>query len=278
MPHSRLPPRSPRLGRWLLLLILVALASVCLNIALLLGRSRPASFSGDDLPHGPLSAQQRAERQDRERDCCLGLRQCQRRNLGAVLQALRGRGGAATAEPQASAPGAAPDAGSPSAGRRPGSPADRTDADAQRSALCRFGFEELRRDWKNRQAQTVDGLIKSLSDRDKQAKDLQNEVDRFAGALDLSAADRERLATHYGPLRNRRIAAVLQALDRQPPDHRAVFDQARGLVADQDRLIRELFGSDKVAPFRAAELRSRTIILAILATHADLPWDDTIAW
>lgn len=107
---------------------------------------------------------------------------------------------------------------------------------------------------------------------------MRQEVKRFGDALDLTPADRDRLETHYRPLRKKRIDEALVALGSQPPDYVAVRRAAAALFVDQDRLVKELFGSDAVGRLRQAELRSRTVVLALVAAQAGLDWKHSIAW
>ena len=152
------------------------------------------------------------------------------------------------------------------------------DIEAQRKVLCEVARDSLRREWTRKRADLTASLIKSLSDTEQMKQDLGREVDRFGDALELTPEDRERLRTHYGRLRETRFTNALAALRRDPPDHRAVFDEAVRLFTDQDRLVKELFGSASVPRLRTKELRSRTVVLALLASQAGLPWDDTIHW
>ncbi len=107
---------------------------------------------------------------------------------------------------------------------------------------------------------------------------MQREVKRFGAALDLTPADRDRLETHYGPLREKRIAEALAGLEKEPPDWQAVHTAAKALWQDQDRLTKELFGSDAVLRLRRAELRPRTTVLALVAAQAGLDWEQSITW
>jgi hypothetical protein len=58
-----------------------------------------------------------------------------------------------------------------------------------------------------------------------------------------------------------------------------VLASARGLFADEDRIVEQLFGAKARRQARIALLEKRTTLLAIAAALADKPWDHTsLAW
>jgi len=249
--------------RWSTILLLALLLSLVGNGFLLLQRSRRGR-TGVIRPEIPSEGAAAT--------CCAALRQLRQQHLRRVFRTFRNaqqgtlrRGPAKTPRPPVPVAPSAQAAADP-------------DKAAQRRALCEVARDSLRREWTRKRADLTASLIKSLSDAEKMKRDLGREVDRFADALGLTPEDRLRLKPHYRRLRETRFANALAALQRDPPDHRAVFDEAVGLFADQDRLVKELFGSANVPRLRKKELRSRTVVLALLAAQAGLPWDDTIHW
>jgi hypothetical protein len=165
------------------------------------------------------------------------------------------------------------------AGAEPESPAGPDiDFEAQQKALCKIAREDLYRRWRSRRGKAASDLIRSLRDREKQEKDLVKDVDEFAKILDLSASERDRLLDEYRTVRSNRFESALDALRKDPPDHLAVFEEAMDLFADEDRLVRRLFGPKAEQKLRLSQLKKRTVIMALLAAHAGLPWDDGITW
>lgn len=243
-------------------LVLVVLAgSVALNVFLLVSWGRARRGSTTPEPRVSSSAPRA--------DCCQGLAHCQRQRWAMALRALGGR---KTTRPQARA------AQAPSAVAPPTGPTPAVGPTQQQAALCALATEQLRKDWSAKGDALTQSLRKSLADHADQEKGMLREVERFGDALSLTPADRDRLETHYRPLRKKRIAEALASLEKAPPDWTAVHQAARALYTDQDRLIKELFGSKAVSRLRQSELKSRTAILALVAAQAGLDWTTSIEW
>lgn len=202
--------------------------------------------------------------------CRADLARCRRQTWDLVLR-LTGRTSARTGRSQAD--------GTDRTAAEPPLPAGPdVDVEAQQKALCDIARSDLYRRWRSRRTKAASDLIRSLRNREKQEKDLVKEVDEFAKVLDLSRSDRDRLLTDYRTIRSNRIDSALDALRKDPPDHLAVFEEAMDLFADEDRLVRRLFGPGAEQKLRLSQLRKRTVIMALLAAHAGLPWDDGITW
>jgi hypothetical protein len=150
--------------------------------------------------------------------------------------------------------------------------------DQQRRALCDVAEDDLRRQWQGKREEVTKGLRRDLRDAQKQRAEAADEGTKLASAMGLDPAAQRAFLDAYTPLRQARIAAAADAVDADPPDYAALFEAARGLYADEDALAARLYGEDARQRLRASEIRGRTTILAIAATFADLPWDDSIAW
>jgi hypothetical protein len=247
---------SKRLSR---LLLVVLVTSMALNVFLLVRRSRARPAPSD---------REQSRSGTQVTDCCRGLAFCQRQRWALALQALRGRTAARRPpRPPRARPTPAP-APVPAA----------VGPTEQQAALCAIATEQLRKDWTAKGDSLTASLRRSLADDKDQEQGMRSEVKRFGNALSLSPADRDRLETHYGPLRKRRIADALAALNREPAGWGAVLGAARALWTDQDRLVKELFGSDAVGRIRQAEVRSRTAVMALVAAQAGLDWNQSILW
>jgi hypothetical protein len=243
-------------------LVLVVLAgSVALNVFLLVSWGRARRGSSTHKPHASSSAPRA--------DCCQGLAHCQRQRWAMALRALQGRQAARTQQKAV----AAPHPPTP-----PSAPTSAVGPTEQQAALCALATEQLRRDWTAKGDALTKSLRKSLADHADQEKGMQREVERFGDGLSLTPADRDRFETHYRPLRKKRIAEALASLEKHPPDWTAVHQAARALYTDQDRLTKELFGSNAVSRLRQSELKSRTAILALASAQAGLDWNKSIEW
>jgi hypothetical protein len=149
---------------------------------------------------------------------------------------------------------------------------------AQRDMLCALGVEELRRNWKHGKDLIHDNLARDLGSRRAQSRDMNRTVNAFGDTLHLSSLQRSQLEKRYGPLRNRRVDAALEALRSDPPDYLAAFDEALDLYQDTDELVDQMYGTQAVESVRTTELRRRTRVLAVLASLADVSWDRSIEW
>lgn len=251
----------------MLLLLTGLAASLGLNCYLLLGRAG-ADPGGKRRAASPVPRAGKATGGAAGERCCQALHACQLRRWQQVARTLREGLGRRAGSGEEEARGR----------KHPAAAAVDAEERAQREALCQVAREHLRRDWARQRDKLTASLKRSLSDPDETEKDARQIAERFGRALGLGEAERETLERRYAAVRGQWIGQILQALGQEPPDLAAVFDAAHGLFADEDRLIRELFGEAAVETIRDAERRSRTVVMALAATLADMPWDDRLRW
>lgn len=158
-----------------------------------------------------------------------------------------------------------------------GNQAWRDDED-QEDALCHVAKRHLREHWAAQREALTASLRKSLADEREQAKNLAEETRHLARAAGLGEAEERSLTERYAPLRRARLAAVLEAIQEEPPAFDAALDEALGLFADEDRLILELGGQEALRRLRERQREGRTVVAAIAAALAGLPWDNAIRW
>ena len=158
-----------------------------------------------------------------------------------------------------------------------GNDAWREDED-QEDALCKVAMRHLRRHWLEQRESITASLRRSLANADEQARALAEETETLARAAGLGPAEQEMLGERYAPLRRARLAAVRGALAQDPPAYDAVLEEVIGLFADEDLLISELGGQGALGRLREERREGRTVIAAIAAALADLPWDGSIRW
>lgn len=148
----------------------------------------------------------------------------------------------------------------------------------QQDALCKVAMRHLRKHWSDQKEPITASLRKSLANEDEQAKSLAEETRTLARVAGLGPAEQEMLGERYAPLRRARLAAVRGALAQDPPAYDAVLEEVIGLFADEDLLISELGGQGALGRLRQERREGRTVIAAIAAALADLPWDVSIRW
>jgi hypothetical protein len=168
---------------------------------------------------------------------------------------------------------------SPRTTERPApAPSGSATREQQRRTLCDLAEEELRQKWEGQRDDLTRSLRRDLRDQDEQQKQALKDAEKLASEIGVDPAAQQALADAYLPMRRARIAAAADALDADPPDYGAVLDAAQGLYADEDAVVGRLYGEDAKQRVRAAEIRSRTAIVAIAASMAGAPWDDSIVW
>ena len=237
--------------------------SMALNVILLLSRG--------ETWHEPLSLEAQQRSSLRETACHADLDQCQQKRWAQALKTLTLS--LSQAAPRSACPPPDDRAVEPSP-----APPGATDRVRQQAALCAVAREHLRQEWTAQGKDLSRVLREGLADDDALERGMRQEVDRFGDTLKLTPEDRKRLEAHYRPLRQQRAAEALKALNDDPPDYTTVRKTAASLIVDQDRLVKELFGSDSLEQLRRSEIRSRTVMLALVAAQAGLDWDASIEW
>jgi hypothetical protein len=96
--------------------------------------------------------------------------------------------------------------------------------------------------------------------------------------FDLSSSDRTALENDYRSLWAGHGEKLQALLDEPVVDFSAVVTDVRALWREEDALLGSRLGPDAVSQYRIAELKPRTTILALLATLAGMPLDQSTAW
>ncbi|MCA9666739.1 MAG: hypothetical protein KC503_14165, partial [Myxococcales bacterium] len=170
--------------------------SLAANAWLLVGRARvdvsrsahasqpPASRRAED-PTGLLAGGGGGRDAARPRACRRALSRCRARGL-RLMAAITAAGARRVATAGAGS-------GSDAAGSAGAAANKIDDAAKQQAALCDVARDHLRGHFAHHRDRIGKSLSRSLGDDAKQRKDRQHEVDRFAAALELSAAERSAL-------------------------------------------------------------------------------------
>ena len=148
----------------------------------------------------------------------------------------------------------------------------------QRQALCDIANDHLRAHWDQQKELITRGVAADLADPTKRAEQARTTAARMASTLGLTPAQADGLSAEYDRIHASHTAPLVAALGRTPPDYAAALDTLKGLYADEDAMLGRLRGEGAVERWRAQEIQGRTAVLAITATFAGDPWDDTILW
>jgi len=195
-----------------------------------------------------------------EGDCAAKLKRCRQAEITEIVKVIQ----------------AGASAGS---GARKGLRAEASvGAELQQSVLCDITRRKQHRRWFDKRNKIAESLVPNLLDHDKQQRDLEKDVKEFSRVLGWSEAQGARFQRRYEQARRKRLASIVKALQREPRAFDAVLSQVKGLYGDEDRLVRELFGDKARQQLRAARLENRTVIMAIAAAMAKVPWDHSISW
>lgn len=150
--------------------------------------------------------------------------------------------------------------------------------EAQAGALCRVAKRSLREKWQAQKDDLVSSLRRSLADEPEQAKAAAKTSASMVEVLALDEADALSLESEVARARAARVAAARAALQAEPADLAAVLDEARDLFEAEDDIARAFAGTEGAAAWREHELESRTVVLALLASLADLDESEALAW
>jgi hypothetical protein len=200
------------------------------------------------------------------------LSQCKGATLSVLAAALTG-------SPQTRTPtksGLAPDAGLTKTTASDPGPIVTTALEHEE--LANVALQHLRHEWERSRGPLVDFLKAATTDPKAREAMLNQDLNELAVALQLDASQRAAFAASDTPLRNARLDAMAAQLALPDPDFNRIFEEARGVFADDDHVVTSMYGAASADLYRATQLESRTTVLAILATLANQPWDKNLDW
>ena len=152
------------------------------------------------------------------------------------------------------------------------------DAETQHAVLCDTATRKLREQWTAKKDEITRGLRSSLADTDEQERNVRSNAKKIADLLDLDPAEREQFERRYREVRLVVVQKAKAALERDPPDYEACLRHARELFAGEEQLAEEMLGPQGRTRLRAADLEARTVVLSILASLAELPFERALGW
>jgi hypothetical protein len=144
-------------------------------------------------------------------------------------------------------------------------PEGANDDGARGEMRCRIAEQQLRDRWREKEKETIANVRKSLSNPQDVENSTVGDGGRYAKSLGLDETERERFIDRYRPIRSARSAEIDAALGAEPVDYARVEAGFRGLCADEDRLISELYGREASERFAADAEEGRLGVLMIIA-------------
>ena len=230
------------------------LASLALNVRFWTTRGVP----GTKPPRAAASAQETPVR-DEPGACEKRLQTCEQRSWAIARRAM-----AAEAAPKPEATAAPTTA--------PKEPV------TQASALCAKAEQHLRESWQRDKDKIVFGLSHYLADKDEQERSIARDVAKMKDVAGLDDRQAAEVARAYHERRLAQVAEAQAALAKDPQDFPALLDSARRLLADEDTMLERVGGPGAREAWRADQVETRTVIMALVASLADKDWDESIRW
>jgi hypothetical protein len=159
---------------------------------------------------------------------------------------------------------------------RDGKAEEAVDDEDRDGVRCRIAEQQMRDRWREKEKETLANVRKSLSDAAGVEDSTVQDAKRIAKSLGSSAADRERLAERYRPLRKSRMTEILAAIETDRPDYGAAQAAFRGLWRDEDRLVSEIYGPSAGERFAADADEGRLGVLMIIAAMSGGPLPESV--
>jgi len=190
------------------------------------------------------------------------LEKCRQASWKVVSEAIK-QGGSGKTVP----PGAPP---KPQPGDASGSSFAR-----QQQALCDMAKAHTRAHWL-REKENIMHMFKQVGTDEFTEQDIANKLAAHQHRYSLSDSDVTRLETSYQELMDAHAPNLQRHIN--DGDWSGLIDVAKDYWREEDKLVSDVLGHGRKDEHRGHELGSRTAILAIIATLAGKPWDETIAW
>jgi hypothetical protein len=148
----------------------------------------------------------------------------------------------------------------------------------QASALCAKAEQHLRESWQRDKDKISWGLSQYLANRDEQERSIARDVAKMKEVAGLDDREAAEVSRAYHDRRLAQVAEAQAALAKDPQDFGAMLDSARRLLADEDALLERVGGPGARDAWRADQMETRTVIMALVASLADKDWDESIRW
>ena len=120
-------------------------------------------------------------------------------------------------------------------------------------------------------------LTMMLADPAKQREDAERDAKKAADTLGLSGRARRDFEDRFADTQVERLHALAPLTQGGATDWGGLLDGARGVFDAEDALVAGQVGQDAVVRYQAAERSDRLTILTMLATYANVDWDEAAA-
>jgi hypothetical protein len=148
--------------------------------------------------------------------------------------------------------------------------------EGSREALCRVARDKLREQWLEKRGIISLALAHDLPDTVKQKGDAERDAERAADALGLKGAGRRGFEDDFVELRRQRMVDMASASQTNPIDWSRILTDTQSLFEGEDALVQRELGGEAAAKYKDTATDGRLTILTILATYADVDWDQTM--
>ena len=145
--------------------------------------------------------------------------------------------------------------------------------DTAKSTMCAVSGWVLRKQWEHGAVVVGAILGQELGTEAWVNSDLEQRFQRLGADQDLGQRDKDELERGYRGIwhrhgeRMRRQAAA--------GDWNGVADSLRTFWQEEDDMVNGTLGADRASSFADSEAPLRTTLLALFATYADAPWDES---
>ena len=142
--------------------------------------------------------------------------------------------------------------------------------------LCDIGRTQAKQRWEPWKEEALHLMRWYLADPGTQERKTVEKTAEIQKLLGLSSQEGHQLLGDYAGVRRERVAEVRRLIDQEPADWGGVFDQLKGLQADEDSLVLRRFGAARAGQLADALREERLLLLSVMATYADRPWEDAL--
>jgi hypothetical protein len=115
-----------------------------------------------------------------------------------------------------------------------------------------------------------------LSDPGVQERKTVEKTAEMQKILGLTTKEGYDLLSDYQGVRRERVNEVRRLMDQEPADWGGVFDQLKALQSDEDSLVQKRFGAERAQKLSESLREERLLLLSVMATYADRPWEDSL--